>query len=61
MNDWRTAKVLDHGFVHLRDSMPGVELDDVELTDGLGDGDYRICSAVIVFKPLMNIFQRSSI
>ncbi len=44
-----TVKVLDHGFVHLRDSMP-LRCNDgfIERTGGLGPGDMRIEEAARV-------------
>lgn len=47
MIDWRTTKVLDHGFVHLRDSMPDVREED-DASNGLTWGDYRIEEAARV-------------
>jgi thymidylate synthase (FAD) len=46
MGDWNTTKVLDHGFVHLRDSMPSIW--STRVVDGLGAGDYRIEEAARV-------------
>jgi thymidylate synthase (FAD) len=43
MQSKSVVKVLDHGFVHLRDSMPHVNLGpDETVADVLGPGDYRI-------------------
>lgn len=46
MSSYVTKKVLDHGFVHLRDSMPKAVPVDPEV--GLGEGDYRVEEAARV-------------
>jgi thymidylate synthase (FAD) len=47
MGDWRTARVLDHGFVHLRDSMPALD-DKATRGDVYGIGDARVVEAARV-------------